>query len=110
MTTEHVTFRIAGAEHEVVSLEGDEGISRLFSFKLVCRAAAHSADPESLLAEAAQITLSDGYGAARTITGIVAEAEVSAFDDGAATLTVTVRPAEYRLSLGRDCRTYLDLD
>jgi type VI secretion system secreted protein VgrG len=109
-TTEHVTFEVGGNPIEVVSLEGFEEISKPFVYRLVCASADGEKGPDELLAEPARITLSDGFGASRTITGIVAEAEASFSDDGRRILELFVRPALWPLTLGRDARSFHDLD
>jgi len=108
--TEHVTLTIDGLPVEVVALQGEEEVSKLFSFRLVCAASATGPTPDALLARAARITLDDGFGITRTVTGVIAEAEDELSDEGFALVTLAVRPDVYRLSLGRDCRVFQDLD
>jgi type VI secretion system secreted protein VgrG len=103
---EHVQITIGGRPFEVVALKGEEHISRLFRFDVVCRAEGGSAPTPSLVAAEAKITLYDGFGAERTISGLVAEAIDRISDEGTTELTVTVRPHAYTLSLGRSSRVY----
>ena len=106
--SEHAALQIDGRELDVLALEGEEAVSRLFCYRLRCRTTDEWADPEGLLGKDAAIELRDGVGASRTIRGIVAEAEATVFDEGRTLLVVAVRPAVYRLRLGRDCRVYQD--
>ncbi|MBI4955259.1 MAG: type VI secretion system tip protein VgrG [Myxococcales bacterium] len=105
-TFEHVTFQIDGQSHEVVSLAGEEGLSTLFRFEVECAGGPVPADPAALLGAPAAITLHDGRGTARTVHGIVAEASARGQDDGHSALVVVVRPAAYKLTLGRDSRPF----
>jgi type VI secretion system secreted protein VgrG len=109
-TTEHVTLAIDGTPIEVVSLDGKEAISWAFSYRLVCSSAAGMKGPDELLGFDARITLDDGMGVTRTITGLVTEAEAGFFDDGHRILTLTVRPKTFPLELGREGRTYHEID
>lgn len=103
---EHVTLVVGGAPFEVVSLRGEHRLSRLFSFELVCRAAADVLDAAELLGREAEITLRDSFGAQRSITGLIAEAATETFDDATAIVTLTVTPEVYPLTLGRTCRAF----
>src|SRR5690349_21586776 len=107
--TEHASLDVEGVPVEVVSVDGTEAISALFRFDVVCRALAVDPAPADLLAKPARLTLHDGTGVTRSITGIVAEAESRRHDDGGAILTLVLRPAAYPLTLGRSCRVYQDL-
>jgi type VI secretion system secreted protein VgrG len=103
---ERVTIRVAGQPLDVVSMLGEEGISQLFRFDVVCRVAFGAERPEALLAMEAEITLRDGFGAVRTVHGVVSEASIRVADDTSAELRVTVRPHAYMISLGRDSRVF----
>jgi len=107
---EHVTLELDGVPVEVVSVEGTEAISSLFRFDLLCHARATDPAPADLLGREGKLTLHDGSGLTRTVTGIVTDAESRHHDDGGATLRVSLRPAAYPLTLGRSCRVYQDLD
>lgn len=108
METERVSFAIDGTSLEVVSLAGEEGLSKLFRFEVVCVASGRSSSSRAQLGQSAQITLRDGLGAERHITGVVAEATRNVRDSGAVELRFVVRPALWDLTLGRSCRTFHD--
>jgi len=113
---EHVSIELNGTPYEVVSLQGREGLSELFRFEVTYSATGDDPMPAELIAADAVITLRDGFGAERTISGIVAEAHGTAGEHAqtyrsqanATIVTVVVRPAVYPLSLGRDCRVFQD--
>jgi type VI secretion system secreted protein VgrG len=107
---ERATLELDGQPYEVVALEGEEGISRLFRYEVVCASSEGAAPVASLLAQEATITLRDGSGSERQIRGVVAEAAAGVFDDGGAKLTVVVRPAVIRLTLTRDSYILQDVD
>lgn len=106
---EHAALQIDGAPLEVVSLAGREGISQLFAYEVLCAASAEGPSPGSCVGAPAVITLFDGFGAERSIHGIVTEASLRVSDDRRAILAVTLRPGLYALSLGRDSRVFQDL-
>ena len=106
---ERASLAIEGARHEVVTLTGQEALSTLFRFEIVCRAEGAGPDAPALLGKAAEITLRDGAGALRRLDGIVAEASRRVFDDGGAELHLVVRPAVFPLTLGRDNRVFQDM-
>jgi type VI secretion system secreted protein VgrG len=108
-TREHVALHVAGKPLEVVAMAGEESVSRLFRFDLVCRLEAGEAAPDGLIAEDATITLYDTFGTERHVSGLVTDAEERIADDGSAELAVTVRPHAYVLSLGRSSRVYQDM-
>ncbi len=103
---EHVELFIGGAPLDVVSLTGEEAVSRLFRFDLVCRAGEGFASAPGLVAAEARVVLWDGHGAERAIRGLVTAAAERISDDGTVELAVTVRPHAYVLALGRACRVY----
>jgi type VI secretion system secreted protein VgrG len=116
-TGEHAALEIDGAMLEVASVDGEETLSRLFRYEVVCTLGddgvipvprASPFDPAALLGLAAHLTLLDGFGTSRSIHGIVTEAVRGASNDARATLAVTVRPAAFLFTLGRDCRVFHD--
>ena len=112
-TFEHATFEVGGHEIEVVAVEGVEAVGKMFRFEVTCLAevAGHGARPASAhIGGAATLLLRDGFGAERAIHGVVAEATRRAADAGVAELRFVLRPAEFALTLGRDCRVFQDLD
>ncbi|MEZ4315580.1 MAG: phage late control D family protein, partial [Polyangiaceae bacterium] len=108
-TREHVALHIAGRPYEVISLQGEESVSRLFHFDLACRAENGAAPPDALIATEAEITLYDSFGAERHIRGLVTEAEEQITDEGTAEVLITVRPHAHVLHLGRSSRVYQDM-
>lgn len=117
--SEHVTLwvdeaaggREARARRElpVVALASDEAISRLFAFEVDCAPGDAAVAPRSLLSRSAHLILSDGHGRERHVRGIVAGARRTLGDDGAARLSLVVRPAQFPLTLGRSCRSFRDV-
>jgi type VI secretion system secreted protein VgrG len=107
---EHASLKIAGTDFEVVDLDGREAVDELFELKLLCRAQVGAQRPGELIGAEASVTLFDGYGASRVISGLVTEAVSTCYDDGSVTLACTVRSAAYLLLLGRNCRTFHELD
>ncbi|MBW2525798.1 MAG: type VI secretion system tip protein VgrG [Deltaproteobacteria bacterium] len=108
--SEHVSLFVDGRELDVLTLRGDEGVSTLFRYELGCAEQHDLADPEPLLGTSAVVSVRDGYGAVRTVAGIVSEASSRVFDEGRTLVTLIVRPAAYRLRVGRDSRVVQDLD
>lgn len=108
-TMEHATLEIEDRLFEVVSLAGEERLSQLFRYEVHCAASGAGARARDLLGRPAKVILRDGWGAERSITGIVAEARRTAADDGGAALSVVVRPAAHPLTLGRNCRAFQDV-
>lgn len=107
-SSEHVAFDIAGTHYEVTSLVGTERLSALFEFTVTCAIDGPPPSANGLIGRTAAITLHDGMGQARTISGIVAAARSSVYDNDQARLAVVVRPAAFALTLGRDCRAFQD--
>src|SRR5262245_58159179 len=105
---ERASFHVDGVPWEVLRLDGHEGVSRLFSFRLVGRARSGAPPPRALIGGAAVITLRDGFGGERRIHGLVAEAESRVDDSGELELLAVVRPRVYPLTLGRDSRDFRD--
>ncbi|MEO7331703.1 MAG: type VI secretion system tip protein TssI/VgrG, partial [Minicystis sp.] len=116
---EHVSLSLDGESAEVLSLVGEEALSLLFSFELVCRAAGLP-EPRKLVGKPATITLRDGFsggpgaifadglGAERFMHGVIARAERRT-EGSEARLTVTVRPEIFPLTLGRSSRVFNDM-
>lgn len=107
-TREHVALRIGGRPFEVVSMTGEESVSRLFRFDFVCRLNVGDASPDALVAEEASVTLYDSFGKERGMSGLVTDVEERISDEGSAEYAITVRPHAYVLSLGRQSRVYQD--
>ncbi|MBW2458481.1 MAG: type VI secretion system tip protein VgrG [Deltaproteobacteria bacterium] len=109
--TEHASLAIAGADHEVVSVDGEEAVSDLYRVQVVCRIAAGQPppSPKALAGAEASLQLSDGREASRPIAGVVTTARTAIHDDGSVILQVVLRPAAYLLTLGRGCRAYQEM-
>ncbi len=109
-TREHVSLYAGGRLFEVVTMDGEESVSRLFHFELVCRVPPGEVapSPDELIAENASVVLHDSFGVERHINGLVSEAEERISDEGSAEVVITVRPHAYSLSLGRSSRVYQD--
>jgi type VI secretion system secreted protein VgrG len=109
---EHASLTVGKSSLEVVAVDGEEALSALFRFEVRCalKGDASAADPGALVGEEAVLTLRDGHGRERQITGLVAEAETRAHDDGSAIATLSIRPSVYPITLGRDCYVLHDVD
>jgi type VI secretion system secreted protein VgrG len=107
-TQEHATLQIDDEDIEVVEVSGREGLSELFRFDIVCRSDRSDHTLSDWMGAAATLTLQDGFGARRLITGVVSEAASRLSDDGSAEITITLRPSVYPQSLGSDCRVFQD--
>ncbi|NUQ72674.1 MAG: type VI secretion system tip protein VgrG [Polyangiaceae bacterium] len=107
-TREHVALNVGGRPFEVVSMTGEESVSRLFRFDFVCRANVGDTSPDGLVAQEAGIAFYDSFGRERRISGLVTDVEERISDEGSAEIAVTVRPHAYVLSLGRQNRVYQD--
>lgn len=103
---EHVTLSIQGRPFEVVGMEGDECISRLFRFDIVCAAPAGSYDIASFIGADAAMTLHDTFGIERTVQGIISETTDRISEDGTAELHFVLHPHAYPLLLGRQSRVF----
>jgi type VI secretion system secreted protein VgrG len=102
---EHASLQIDRKEYEVVALTGEEGLSRLFRYEVVCATDVGADDTHGLIGRNATITLR-AWDAERTVRGIVTGARQRFDDHGGAELVLTVRPPAYRLSLGRQSRCF----
>jgi type VI secretion system secreted protein VgrG len=107
---ERASIEVGGQPFEVVGLVGEERVSRLFRYEIVCRCPDDSPEPAALLAKAAVVTLRDGFGTSRHVHGIVAEALARPSDDGSTELTLVVRPAVFPRTLTRDSYVLHDVD
>lgn len=103
---EHVTLSIDGTPYEVVVMRGEEHISRLFHFELICAAPAGSYNLKGLIAADAVMTLHDTFGTERHVHGIIAEAKERISEDGSAKLTFVLKPPAYTLLLGKQSRVF----
>src|SRR5271166_122847 len=103
----HASLTIGDSAHDVARLSGAEAVSTLFRYEVTCPIAAE-ATPATLLGKEAVIALRDAYGGVREVHGIVAEARSTFSDQEHGSLVVVVRPAPFRLTLGRDCRVFQD--
>ncbi len=106
--SEHVALLIDQRPFEVVALSGEERLSTLFKYEITC-ACDSEVSAASLLAQPVAITLRDGFGAERIVTGLVAEAATSLANDGSQQLRLVVRPRPFRLTLGRDSKVFHDM-
>ncbi len=105
---EHAALQIGDEDLEVVAVSGREGLSELFRFDIVCRSDRHDHTLNDWMGAAATLTLHDGFGTQRLITGVISEAESRLSDDGSAEIAITLRPSVYPQSLGSDCRVFQD--
>ncbi len=103
---EHVSLSIDGTPFEVVGMRGEESISRLFRFELVCAARAGSYNLKALVAADATMTLHDTFGTERHVHGLIAEATERVSEDGGAELHFVLRPHAYTLLLGKQSRVF----
>jgi len=92
----------------IESIEGGEGISRLFDFQVVLLAEAGMLlDPKALVGVKASvaIALSDAQGS-RWINGIIASFERRAGDDEFDIYMARIVPAMWQLTLSSNCRVF----
>jgi len=103
--TRYVEITIEGIScQDVLAIKGHEEVSRLFEFEIEVIVDAPVPDLAVLMGVRAELTIRDVAGNQRLITGIVAEATVTARDSDDNVLgKFLIKPAIYRQALGRDC-------
>ena len=106
---EHASLSIEGAEQEVVSVFGSEGLSKLFDFKILIRSSSDGPEPGTLIGKLGDLTIRDSFRRERHVHGVIAESARRVFDDGEVELTVSLRPEVFPLTLGRDSRVFNDM-
>src|SRR5690606_38486368 len=105
---EHAEMTVAGIPLEIRTVAGSEAVSRLFEFVAVggtdaiVAAGAHEWPGQDVA-----LTLRDGHGNVRTVSGVAADVETEVQDDGTAIVRVRLLPHAHMASLGRDCRYFL---
>jgi type VI secretion system secreted protein VgrG len=108
---ERVSAQIAGLGGlDVSDLWATESLSTLFSYVVHARRNGATVSPAALIGREASVTIADRFQGRRTIEGVVARAEISYLDHGETGLRFELRPRTFPLTLGRDCRTFHDLD
>jgi len=105
---ERAVIDVGGVSYEVHTLSGEERLSSLFRIEVECNLEGPPPDPPSLIGEDASVTLRDGLGNERTITGLISNAKVRVYDNDKAALHLVVRPFAWALTVGRDCRAFQD--
>ena len=108
LSEEHASLSLDGVAHEVTLVRGHEAVSTLFRFDIVCHPAGDHASPASMIGREAHLVLRDGYGAERPVRAVVTEASVTVTDEAQASLSLVLRPACYKLTVGRGCRVFHD--
>jgi type VI secretion system secreted protein VgrG len=108
MAEEHAKLSVAGQDLEVVKLDGVEAVSRLFTLEVVGRAVGAGLAPDSVAGQGATLTLFDSFAHSRSIAGVVSEVENLQHDDGSVTVRLVIRPNAYLLTLGSNCRAFVD--
>lgn len=103
---ESVMLTVGGQDFFVTDLAGEEQLSQLFRFDLKCSIEGQGPDPDDLIGAIGTITLRDGRGAMRVVTGIVSEAETFIYDSENSSMEIAIQPHAFRLTLGRDCRCF----
>ena len=103
--SERLSLEIGVPGLEVVRMNGHEGLSQLFSFELLCGVDG-VVDATALLGRTASITFDDGFGVVRPVSGIIAEAFANSIDTDHTHLSIVVRPAAFKHTLGCDCRSF----
>lgn len=88
----------------VMRLHGVEGVSTLFRYEIEVDLPTPLPDLANVMGATAHITMRDPSGAQRVVSGLVAEADLIAYDTkrGGGGVFV-IRPFVYRQFLGRDC-------
>lgn len=109
--SEHAEMTVAGVPVEIRTLNGSEAVSDLFDYFAVGgTSAAAAAGAHEWPGQDVVLTLRDGHGGVRAVSGVAAEVESEIQDDGSAIVRVRVAPHAYLASLGRSCRYFLDKD
>ncbi|MFO0549848.1 MAG: type VI secretion system tip protein TssI/VgrG [Polyangiaceae bacterium] len=106
-----------GARAKPLSLRGVEELSSLFTYEGTARVPSAELSggqaglrPQQFVGDVATITLRDNWGSERTVTGVVSDAQVELRDHGEATIHYVLRPLFFKLTLGRQARTFQDMD
>jgi type VI secretion system secreted protein VgrG len=107
-SSEHVDLTVGGRALDVLTLDGREAVSQLFDYRLQVASSEDGPAPSELIGADAALTVRDGAGRSRELRGIVCQADERVFDAGRALLSLRLRPAAYRLTLGRSCHAFLD--
>ena len=102
---ERAEIDIAGHRHPVIRLRGQEALGEPFSYEVLCELGDDAPAPQDLSGERVIVMLRDRFGNERRVQGIVARAR-RMFSDIGVVLEVIVRPALWRLGLGRDHRMF----
>ena len=113
---EHAAIFVDGVELEVILVDGEEAVSTLFCYEVTAAAGQTTFTPACLVGRPATLLLRDSHGGERAVHGIVAAAErratsgsrAGATDRESARLKLTLRPAAFRLALGKDSRVFHD--
>ena len=105
-----LSFEVEGlsADFTVVSLSGEEGISRPFRFDLELSAPSAALAFRKVINQPARLIIADGRRK-RLIHGIVGRFEQATSGRGSGIYRVALLPELWRLSLRRDCRVFQDL-
>ena len=103
--TVHATMQVGGATMSVVEVTADEGLNRLFTIEAHCRLDGAAGD---LAGAIAVLSLDDGFGNVRNVSGLVARCRSAVYDDGHTDIFITLRPQAFALTAGRQCRVFHD--
>ncbi len=105
-----LSFEVEGlsADFTVVSLSGEEGISRPFRFDLELSAPSAALAFRKVINQPARLIIADGRRK-RLIHGIVGRFEQATSGRGSGIYRVALLPELWRLSLRRNCRVFQDL-
>ncbi len=104
-------LRIDGAETgRVRTLRGEETLGQLFRYEVEVDLRLPLPDLATLMGRTAHVVMRDIDGVERTVEGVVAEAELVAYDtEKGGGGRFVVRPHAYRQTLGRDCYASQDV-
>lgn len=105
---EPASLFIEQAPFTVVAMNSLEGLSRLFTFELICEDPSPSPRVRELIGQNAAIELRDALGHARRVHGVITSA-VRTLTADRSRLRVRVEPRAHRLTLRRNCRAFHDL-
>ncbi|SFN35939.1 Rhs element Vgr protein, partial [Formivibrio citricus] len=107
-----LTLRLEGLEGETLlphTLQGEEGVSKLYRYGLVCLSPDAGLELKALLGRPARLGILSADGTERVICGLVTAAEYLGSDGGFARYGLTIEPALALLALRRTSRVFQDL-
>jgi type VI secretion system secreted protein VgrG len=99
----YADFSLDGTRMTVLRFEGTEAVSTLFRYRVEVALELPLPAMRDVIGRPAELTIRDALGHERIVGGVIAEAELLAFDDQHGRATLELRPEVFRQTLGRDC-------